>query len=498
MKIQGSPFCLTDSIYKHLFDRNTVPQLIFEVNYPLFTVRDLNLASQTAFKCSKKELIGKSIYEIPCHLHSAEDFSFSVETVLRTKEALETAEFSLIPLLDSMQEVEFLFLSLKTVKQSNADQLKLQQSEEKFRFLSECLPQQVWTIDESGTVDYFNEYTQRYFSESDLKEETKIWKADSGNWIKYVHTDDIAKVNATWEHANRTATMFRINYRLRRGDGMYRWHLAMAHPVLSGDKIVKWLGTNTDIDDIKQIEKRKDEFISMASHELKTPMTSLKGYMQLISDTITDENGRLYIDRGLIQIGRIEKLIADLLDVSKITTGKIDYNMASFDFYELINETVRNFKLTNNSHELTLVSNAKFTVYGDRYRFEQVLINFLSNAVKYSPNAGTIRIKSVKVNEKLVVSIQDFGIGINKSHQSRLYERFYRVDKTAILFAGLGLGLYVSSEIINRHKGSFWYESTLGSGSEFYFSLPAEDPLSPALPDLQETGAGYAQSGLNR
>lgn len=226
---------------------------------------------------------------------------------------------------------------------------------------------------------------------------------------------------------------------------------------------------------IEALLRKKDEFLNIASHELKTPLTSLKAYMQLLQK----QGGGVKLPqdiatRSLKQMQRMEKLIADLLDVSKISNGKLDYNMATLNFADLLNETVESIQIISPSHQIIIKNNPDAVLMGDRSRLDQVLINYLTNAIKYSPDDDKVIISSEKQGSDLVVSIQDFGIGIEQEHINKLYDRFYRADSTIANYAGMGLGLFVTSEILIRHGGSFWLESTPAKGSTFFFKLPLQ------------------------
>jgi len=345
-------------------------------------------------------------------------------------------------------------------------QLKLQESEAQFRFMAEAMPQQVWTADVNGRLDYVNERTQSYFGQNAAA-------IIGAGWQEFIHPDDLQDCLSKWLKALETTELYQVEFRLRRHDGQYRWYLARALPFKIDDTVVKWLGTNTDIEEHKKLEQQKDEFISIASHELKTPLTSLKAYLQLMERSVnnTDFNGK-FVSNSLQQLKRLEKLIADLLDVSKISAGKMTYNIGRFDMKDLVDEVTQSVQLSNDTHQLKIKSNPSATLSGDRYRLEQVLTNFLSNAIKYSPDANEVIIHSAIQNDGLVVSVRDFGIGIEKDNAAKLFERFYRVDNTAMKYEGLGLGLYVSAEILTRHNGTCWIESELGKGSTFYFKLP--------------------------
>jgi signal transduction histidine kinase len=231
-----------------------------------------------------------------------------------------------------------------------------------------------------------------------------------------------------------------------------------------------------DISDQKELERRKDEFISMASHELKTPVTSLKGFTNLFQRRLAkqaDEKTLHYLARMDAQLNKLTKLITDLLDVSKILTGKVIYREEPFDLDTLIKETIENLQAATPGHRLRLNGTAEAQIYGDRDRIGQVLINLITNAIKYSPHADTVVIHVARDSQNAQVSVQDFGIGISKEHQQKIFERFYQVtDPEEKTYPGLGIGLYLSYEIIRRHEGTMWVESNKGEGSTFHFSLP--------------------------
>jgi PAS domain S-box-containing protein len=219
-------------------------------------------------------------------------------------------------------------------------------------------------------------------------------------------------------------------------------------------------------------EQKKDEFISIASHELKTPLTSIKAFNQLMQRT--EDHARLngFINKSAEQVRRLETLIDDLLDVTKINAGKMIYNMEPFDFSAMIAGSVDNAQHMSNTHTVVLENNDTITYTGDQLRLEQVLHNFLSNAIKYSPHGKRVIVSSRVELDNIVVSVQDFGIGIEEKDLDHLFDRYYRVDNSSMRFEGLGLGLYISSEILKRHEGSFWIESTPGNGATFFFRLP--------------------------
>jgi PAS domain S-box-containing protein len=227
-----------------------------------------------------------------------------------------------------------------------------------------------------------------------------------------------------------------------------------------------------------QIEqaKLKDEFISMASHELKTPITSMKMFLDILHNYLSkDENLEAlgYVNRIKDQANKIRDLVNDLLDVSRIETGKLRFNTEKFLLDEILFDTIEGMQPAVRKHALIYTQNEKLPIYGDRFRIYQVITNLLNNAVKYSPKKERIIISAKKKDDQAIVSVQDFGIGIAKDKQEKIFEKLYQVTEPDVkTFPGLGMGLYISSEIVKRHNGRMWVKSQKGKGSTFYFSLP--------------------------
>ncbi len=231
-----------------------------------------------------------------------------------------------------------------------------------------------------------------------------------------------------------------------------------------------------DISERKELDKRKDEFISMASHELKTPVTSLKGFLSLLQRSLArhgDGKELHYLARMDAQVDKLTKLINDLLDVSRMQTGQLVYREERFDLDALVQEIVETIQGTTQTHHLLLEGQIQAEVFGDQDRIGQVLINLLNNAIKYSPQADRVQVRVAVEQNKALVSVQDFGIGIAKEHQYKIFERFYQVtDSEEKTYPGLGIGLYISCEIVKRHGGQMWVESKKGEGATFHYTLP--------------------------
>ena len=226
----------------------------------------------------------------------------------------------------------------------------------------------------------------------------------------------------------------------------------------------------------EELVQRRDEFFSIASHELKTPITSLKAYTQLL---LMDAEG-LYEKQNLVmlskmdnQIDKLTSLISVLLDSSKVQAGKLSYNKQPFEINKLTGEIIEELRPTSPNQELIFQADIKAEVLGDRERIAQVIKNLLLNAIKYAQDSKKIIVKLSRTGNNVICSVQDFGKGILDIEHTKIFERFYRVlGNNLHTYPGLGLGLFISKEIIEKHGGKIWVESERGKGSTFYFELP--------------------------
>lgn len=231
-----------------------------------------------------------------------------------------------------------------------------------------------------------------------------------------------------------------------------------------------------DISVRKKLERQKDEFLGIASHELKTPVTSIKAYAQVLYKMFSkkgDTRSADMLGKMDAQINKLTVLISDLLDVTKIESGKLQLNLTNFDFNELVSEVVEEVQRTTLNHKIKTDLAKSKIVYGDRERTGQVITNYLTNAIKYSPDSESIIVRTQINKSEIILSVEDFGLGIPKKMKDKVFERFYRVQgDNKDTFPGLGLGLYISREIIERQKGRVWVESQENKGATFYFCLP--------------------------
>lgn len=259
--------------------------------------------------------------------------------------------------------------------------------------------------------------------------------------------------------------------------GSYRWLLARGRPRFRSDgSFAGYISSTIDITEIKENEQRKNDFISMVSHELKTPLTSVISYVQVLQKkavTNGDSVAAGMLDRAGIQLAKMTGMINGFLNVSRLESGKIYMDLHRFDIAQLLKEAEDEATVANVSHTFIFKPGTKTIVNADREKIGQVINNLISNATKYSPVGSTINVTSKVLKNRVQISVADEGLGISKEELPRLFERYYRVKGNENRhIAGFGIGLYLCSEIIKGHAGEIWAESTPGKGSTFYFTLP--------------------------
>ena len=266
-----------------------------------------------------------------------------------------------------------------------------------------------------------------------------------------------------------------INY-IDNRTGNSLWSLVKASAIRDDTGQIQFVvNIFSDMTGRKELEKRKDEFLRVASHELRTPLTSIKGFAQVLDRKLPElsvERARNYLSRINASVNKLSALVDDLLDLSRIQSGRMVMAREPFEIDALVRETVEDIQATTTSHRLFLSGVSGCTVVGDRNRIGQAIANLLTNAIKYSPEADKVDITVTRDESSATVTVHDYGIGIPKVHQERIFERFYRVDDEASGISGLGIGLHIVMEIVSRHGGTMTVQSEEGKGSTFSFTLP--------------------------
>lgn len=369
----------------------------------------------------------------------------------------------------------------------------LRESEIRFRTMADNAPVLLWVSGTDALCNYFN---QRWLDFTGRTMEQEL----GNGWTEGVHPNDFQACLDTYLTAFTARQPFEMEYRLRRHDNEYRWIFDRGMPRFTpAGTFAGYIGSCIDITERRQTEeernqlleqeqaarreaqaaiKVRDEFLSVAAHELKTPITNLRGYTQLVNRQLAKDKvlNAERVERAMTVINqqatKLARLVDQLLDVTRLEVGRFELQKQVCDITALVESVITNIQVTTSEHTLTLHADAPVMVEIDTLRIEQVVNNLLNNAIKYSPKGGQIDIE-VKTIEAAWVqfSVSDQGIGIESEHRAYIFERFYQAhpgDRTV----GVGLGLYVSRQIIESHNGQIEAEFPASGGTRFVVTLP--------------------------
>ena len=506
-----------------------------------FNFRLVNEKSAQLLTIPESELLGKSLFEVAPELNEQEVGDI-LKNVYNTGKSFTGKEypatfkrngelttsyfdFAFEPMLDDQGSVRGVVTLLIEVTDYVLARRKVEESEERFRTMASEAPLLVWETDDKLQTTFLNRTGLEYFNVDDkLRIEDLSWK-------KYIHPDDLERVLAIMEEASAKHEPYVLEMRLKNGSsGKYRWFLDQGVPRYQGNKFVGFIGTSLDIQERKEgevlLEKRviertlqiaekneelqqtehllelknqeleqiimmlrnqqlkdqqKDNFIQMASHELKTPLTSIKAYAQLLAGTYTNSSDA-FLKSGLNkvdqQVDKMTKLVGDFLNLTKIESGKLSIETERLDIDQLVSEVASDLQMVFGTFKIRYNEGSEVYVMADRERISQVLINFINNAVKYSPASEPIEITIQSDRDWVTVSVSDKGIGVAEEEQERIFQRFYRSRHNNENYSGFGIGLYISSEIIRKHDGRIGVNSEPGKGATFYFQLPKDQIMN--------------------
>lgn len=469
--------------FRNMIEQAPVAMLIFKGEDMIFDIVNpymLNLLDKTAAIIGKPflqvlpEIAGQPIEAIMQEVYQTGNpyYGFDVPMNLNRKGVQETGyfNFAYTPLIENgiitgiLQVVTEITEGIKIRKE-------LQKAEEMLRFSIEAANVGTWFIDVK---------TQEFSPSASMK---KLFGFEASEEMSYMDVVDLIteeyrnKVVASVASTISKGKKFNIECAINgRKDQKIRWLKAIGKVENdAAGKLSHFSGVIFEITEQKQDEIRKNDFIAMVSHELKTPLTSLKGYMQLL--TLKNQNSDSFttmaLEKGNAQVRKMTAMITSFLNVSRLEAGKIHLEKQNFQLNELMKEIVEEIQMTTQSHHIRLADCEQVTINADQDKIGQVITNFLSNAVKYSPNGKNIEMQCQQKGNVVQVSVTDEGIGIKQEDREKLFDRFYRVDtQLAQNISGFGIGLYLCAEIIRRHNGKIWVESEIGKGSTFHFSVP--------------------------
>ncbi len=370
----------------------------------------------------------------------------------------------------------------------------LRQSEERYRYLAEAIPQLVWTTKPNGECDFFN---QNWCDYTGLTLEQSL----GSGWLAALHPDDIQNAAEVWSNAVKNGTIYNNEYRFKRAsDSSYRWQLARGLPLKDEQGfVVKWFGTCTDIHEQKQIlEERahlleleqiarakaetanriKDEFLAVLSHELRTPLNAILGWSKLLQTRRLDQTKTFEALATIERNATLQvQLIEDLLDISRILQGKLTLNITKINLESAVLSALETMQLAAETKLINV--NTAFEadvgqVMGDSTRLQQVVWNLLSNAIKFTPKGGKVEVRLEQADGYAQIIVSDTGKGISADFLPFVFDYFRQADSTSTRnFGGLGLGLAIVRNIIEMHGGMVKAESHgENKGAIFTVSLP--------------------------
>ncbi len=364
----------------------------------------------------------------------------------------------------------------------------IRESENRLTSMFQALPVAAGFVDHAGKLIFANEEMSRYLPTNVIpsQDEQRYWR-----WVAYDSDgQEISRADYPGARALRGEYVVPgIEMRYTQDDKTYAWVRVAAVPFRDGDdRIIGAVSVISDITQLKQTTDKlhrlinmQEDFISIASHELKTPVTSIKTYAEIVAESLQEQGdmeNAVLVSKLSNQVDRLTNLIRDLLDTTRIEQGQLIYEKEVFKLNELLAERVDEMRHTAANRKITLQLEEPSGIIADRERIGQVIINLVSNAIKYAPNNTEIMIRSTSDGSEIKVSVADQGIGIPQDSLDKIFERFYRVGRGSVnTYPGMGLGLYISAEIIRNHGGRISVVSEEGKGSVFEFTLPLKDSI---------------------
>jgi PAS domain S-box-containing protein len=362
--------------------------------------------------------------------------------------------------------------------------------------MAETIPVQVWTAKPDGMLDYVTRRTADYFG-------TPQSALLGDRWAAMVHPDDLPRATERWQRSLESGDRYDVEFRLRARDGEYRWHLVRAEAMFDVDgNIVQWFGCTADIEEHKRLEaaldvaaadarhanRSKADFLAMMSHELRTPLNAIGGYVQLMLDGIPNPatEGQLnYLRRILKSQNHLLSLIEAVLTHAKIEAGKLTYQVTEVYAHEVLSVvdslTAPQRKAKRMAYD-TSACDQKLVFRADKQKLVQILLNVLSNAVKFTPADGCITVSTAVIAHDLgAITIRDTGLGMSPEELALVFEPYVQFDNSLSReHKGTGLGMPISREMARAMGGDLVATSEPGVGSTFTLTLPLEKRITPA------------------
>jgi signal transduction histidine kinase len=383
------------------------------------------------------------------------------------------------PLKNDKNEVTRILVIVKDITEQVNFKKELLKAKDILKIAMDASEMGSWNIDIESKKILLSERAQQIYE----LESNKLGIEEAKSLIS---PNDIAFLTSSIRKALHNRMAFNIEYQinLNGANNKTKWLRTAGKAYYNEEgKAVYIAGAVLDITEHKQDEIRKNDFIGMVSHELKTPLTALSAYVQLLQFKLKETDNQFTtetLDKINVQLKRMSLMIDGFLNVSLLESGKILLSKTDFDLVELIKTIAEENRVILPSHFIQVIGLEEIIVNADREKIGNVINNLISNAAKYSKKESLIAIKCERKKGEVIVSVEDEGIGIKENNIPKLFDRFFRVDSPDTqTIAGFGVGLYICAEVMERHRGKIWVESKFGKGSTFYFSLPVEEEELP-------------------
>jgi len=365
-------------------------------------------------------------------------------------------------------------------------------SEARYRFLANSIPVHVWTATPEGSLEYVSNLTAVSLGRT---AENLVGEG----WLNVLHPDDVAPTIERWKRSLQTGEPYEVEFRLwdARQKG-YRWYLGRATPQLDENgRIIRWFGTNTDIEESKQTQqalrrltdealeasRAKSDFLAAMSHDLRTPLNAIGGYAQLIEmgvrGPVTDAQ-KADLERIQRSKSHLDRLVSDVLSFAKLGAGRIELRREPIKVKNLLGSVVDMIRPQLAEKQLNLSAvlvDPELRIHADLDKAQQILINLLANALKFTPAGGTISLEVDPQDECVAISVNDTGIGVPEDQLERIFEPFAQAKRALVVSdSGVGLGLAISRQLARAMDGELTVKSTVGTGSSFTLTLPRSRP----------------------
>jgi two-component system sensor histidine kinase VicK len=491
--IVNSPAILSENLFQVLFEKSP-GSLLVKADAPHFT---LLAASDSYLKITsvlRENVLGRGFFEIfPDNNDDPKDCTTARKVftkVIETRKKLDVPVYrydpiepgtnnkephywscSNIPIFDSDNNVAYILNTIVDITGEVKAKEAAIESENRLLLAAEATGLAIWDLDIQQINFTYSPQLAELFGHNP---NNNITLSSIRN---QVHPDDMQNIVLKAYHEALETGKYAYEVRIFWPDNSLHWIRTMGIVLLNEKKEpARMLGTIVDITESKRDEIRKNDFIAMASHELKTPLTSLKAYIQLLDAKLAG-SADPFIHTALLksgnQVNKMTALVHSFLDLSKLEPGKLQLKRQHFDINKLIEEAIAERLIITNTHVINFHPSEVPNVNADREKIGQVISNFISNAIKYSRKGSVVTLRNDVAGDNVCVSVTDDGIGIKLKDHEKIFHRFYRAEDDDMKnISGFGIGLYLSSEIIQSHKGKIWVKSNEGKGSTFYFSLP--------------------------